>query len=70
MGREEAEGSREDGSGTESDSATVFSKRDRKISGKKREKGAGVGYWKMNGLEDKCMQARAGRPPLYAAPLP
>lgn len=33
--------------------------------------GAGlVGYWKMNGLEDKCMQARAGRPPLYTAPLP
>lgn len=28
------------------------------------------GYWKMNGLGDKCMQARAGQPPLYTALLP
>lgn len=35
----------------------------------KRRKGL-RGYWKMNGLEDKCMQARAGRPPLYTALLP
>lgn len=37
---------------------------------KKKGVGGGGGYWKMNGLEDKCMQARAGRPPLYTAPLP
>lgn len=27
---------------------------------KRRQKGVGVGYWKMNGLEDKCMQAGVG----------
>lgn len=37
---------------------------------RKEEGGWGGCYWKMNGLEDKCMQARAGRPPLYTAPLP
>lgn len=36
---------------------------------RKEERGWG-GYRKMNGHENKCMQARAVRPPLYTAPLP
>lgn len=45
----------------------VFHKNHREVEQRRR----GLrGYWKMNGPKDKCMQARAGRPPLYTTLLP